>query len=98
MKKFYAFLYIYDTIIAAIISLIISILITAALIMIVLFSNINYSDLAGYIISVGITLIFLSSLIFIWFYLADKISDYSYLKIYQDDKFYRKAWLKKAKI
>ena len=97
MKKFYAFLYIYNEIIALAISLIVSVLIVATLITIILLSGINYSDLVGVVISILITFLFLVLLVFIWAYLADKISNYSYLKIYKDKKFYHQVWLKKQK-
>lgn len=98
MKRFYAFLYIYDELIAAIISLFLSTLIAAILIVGVLLSGIDYSYPVAILISLLIAVIFIFSSLFIWFYLSDKISDYSYLKIYKDDKYYRQVWLKKRKI
>lgn len=97
MKKFYTFLYIYDKIIAAIISLILSTLIAAILIVGVLLSGIDYSYSVAILTSLVIAVIFIFSSLFIWFYLSDKISDYSYLKIYKDDKYYRQVCLKKSK-
>ena len=97
MKKFYGFLYIHDGIIAFIISFIISLLIAASLIAVALLLRINYSGFDAYIISFLITTIFLVSLLFIGAYLSDVICDYSYLKIYEDEKFYQQVWLKKQK-
>lgn len=97
MKKFYAFLYIYDEIIALIISFIISLLIAASLIAVVLLSTLNYPEWAGLLISTLVSIIFMFSWLFIWAYLVDIICNFSYLKIYKDDKFYHRVWLKKQK-
>ncbi len=95
MKRFYAFLYIHDGIIALFISLIISVPLIGMLI--ILIRN-DYSSGIAYIISFWVIIIFLSLVALIFGYIIDKISNYSYLKIYKDEKFYHKVWLKKQKI
>ena len=95
MKKFYAFLYIHDGIIALVISLIISSLITAGLIILL---GPNYSKIIAYVIAFWVVAVFIVLLSLIFCYIIDKISNYSYLKIYEDEKFYHQVYLKKQRI
>lgn len=92
-RKLFGFMYIYQVAIAKIIAVFASLFIY---IMLLVFYAIIIvvADFDHFAIPYIISFISVISWFPIWWFISDKICNYSYLKIYKDEEYYHKVWLK----